>query len=393
MPQPGEIYAHQESGFFYRVFALNQRKIVYTRIGDGFHAQLSLANFANRFRPATNEESEQVQRAEPLLEQQRLPASLANVNAVLNAQSSANDGSEVHAGQPPRRRRTEDDNEAEVGSLVETTDLDVFENLILYPETVTEIQTGLRSVARREDLERVWRFSAIQPLSGRCVINFYGLPGTGKTRAARAIARQLGKKLYQVDYSQIISKYYGDTAKHIKAAFDNARAADAVLFFDEADALLSKRIDMSATGATSINQNRNVLMQSLDAFNGVVIVCTNLFQNYDEALLRRIARHVEFKAPNKEMRTNIFKKHIPCQDRCRDVDFDRLAEACVGFSGGDILNVCINGMQAASEDEDPANWWLTQDLLMAQIQKIKAAKAAHRSKKKASPALKTIINN
>ena len=88
--------------------------------------------------------------------------------------------------------------------------------------------------------------------------------GTGKTRAALAIAWRLRKRLYQVDYSAIISKYLGDTAKHITQAFKRAAELDAVLFFDEADSLLSKRVDMNESCATSINQNRNVLMQCLE---------------------------------------------------------------------------------------------------------------------------------
>ena len=87
----------------------------------------------------------------------------------------------------------------------------------------------------------------------------------------------LGKPLYQVDYSAVISKYLGDTAKHIKAVFQAARDQDAVLFFDEADSLLSKRVATSESCSTSINQNRNTLMQELDRFDGVVIVTEDLF--------------------------------------------------------------------------------------------------------------------
>jgi SpoVK/Ycf46/Vps4 family AAA+-type ATPase len=106
---------------------------------------------------------------------------------------------------------------------------------------------GLLALETRADLERVWNLSSIQPQQGRCILNFYGPPGTGKTRAALGIALRLGKPLYQVDYSAVISKYLGDTAKHIKAVFQAAREQDAVLFFDEADSLLSRRVPAGDT--------------------------------------------------------------------------------------------------------------------------------------------------
>ena len=207
-------------------------------------------------------------------------------------------------------------------------------------------------------------------------MNFYGPPGTGKTRAALGIAWRLGKPLYQVDYSQIISKYLGDTAKHIAKAFKEAAEADAVLFFDEADSLLSRRVAMGESCATSINQNRNALMQELDRFGGVVVMTTNLFGNYDEAILRRIARHVEFALPNASMRERIFRSHLPSIGRV-SADLRNVAMSSRGLSGGDILNVCLNAVHAASVDPDPANWRLSESTLLAEIRKVQAGKKAH----------------
>jgi ATP-dependent 26S proteasome regulatory subunit len=105
-----------------------------------------------------------------------------------------------------------------------------------------------------------------------------------------------------VDYSAVISKYLGDTAKHIKAAFAAARDHDAVLFFDEADSLLSKRVSTGESCSTSIKQNRNCLMHELDRFNGMVIVKMNLFENYGPTLLRRIQRQIKFRSPDASMK-------------------------------------------------------------------------------------------
>jgi SpoVK/Ycf46/Vps4 family AAA+-type ATPase len=252
--------------------------------------------------------------------------------------------------------------------------------LILHPEVKTDIHAGLRALEIRADLDRIWNLSSIQPQQGRCILNFYGPPGTGKTRAALGIALRLGKPLYQVDYSAVISKYLGDTAKHIKAAFAAAREHDAVLFFDEADSLLSKRVSTGESCFTSINQNRNCLMQELDRFDGVVIVTTNLFENYDPALLRRIQRHIKFRLPDASMRRELFALHLPNPDRV-EADYAVLAELSRGLSGGDILNICLNAIYAGSTDANPKRWMVTQVILEREIAKVKKAKAEHSGEK------------
>jgi ABC-type dipeptide/oligopeptide/nickel transport system ATPase subunit len=283
---------------------------------------------------------------------------------------------EVHA--LPRRPRGMFGQQAEpeVGIIVETTENDAFENLILFPEVTNDIKDGLRQISMRDQLEAVWGISRIYPVSGRVVISMYGPSGCGKTRACRAAARMLGKKMYQVDYAQVVSKYLGDTAKHIKQAFTRAKQLDAVLFWDEADSLMSRRVDMGESCATSINQNRNTLMQELDRFPNPVFMTTNLFGNYDEAFIRRIAKHIEFKLPNKEMRKEIFKKHIPNMDLV-DADLDLVAAASDTLAGGDISNICLNVILASSVDADTNNWRMKQETFLAEIQKVKNARTAN----------------
>ena len=278
---------------------------------------------------------------------------------------------------PRRRGRRSDGNQApEVGILVDTEPRHALDRLVLQPSVVADIEAALRLIEIREQLEAVWKLHEIQPQRGRCIVNFYGPPGTGKTRAALGIARRLGKPLYQVDYSAIVSKYLGDTAKHIALAFKQAAEADAVLFFDEADSLLSRRVAIGESCSTSINQNRNCLMQELDRFGGVVVMTTNLFGNYDEAILRRIARHIEFALPNVEMRERLFRAHLPNAELVPS-DLRQAAIKARGFSGGDILNACLNAMLAASADPIPDNWQLSEAALLAEIAKIQSGKAAH----------------
>jgi SpoVK/Ycf46/Vps4 family AAA+-type ATPase len=186
-----------------------------------------------------------------------------------------------------------------------------------------------------------------------------------------------------VDYSAVISKYLGDTAKHIKAVFQAATELDAVLFFDEADSLLSRRVPAGESCSTSINQNRNTLMQELDRFEGVVIVTTNLFENYDPALLRRIQSHIKFRVPNASMRRELFALHLPNPERVR-ADYSVLAELSKGLSGGDILNICLNAIYAGSTDPNPEHWLVTQAMIEAEIARAKKANAEH-SGEKAGP--------
>ena len=283
---------------------------------------------------------------------------------------------------PRRRRRDRDEEESppDVGHLVQPEPRHDLDKMILHPEVKTDIHAGLRALEIRADLDRIWNLSSIQPQQGRCILNFYGPPGTGKTRAALGIALRLGKPLYQVDYSAVISKYLGDTAKHIKAAFAAARDHGAVLFFDEADSLLSKRVSTSESCSTSINQNRNCLMQELDRFDGVVIVTTNLFENYDPALLRRIQRHIKFRVPDASMRRELFALHLPNPERVT-ADYAVLSELSRSLSGGDILNICVNAIHAGSTDADPAKWMVTQGMLEREIAKAKKAKAEHSGEK------------
>jgi len=276
----------------------------------------------------------------------------------------------------PRRRREQPAEQPEVGVIVQPEARHDLDALVLHAEAKADIVAGLRAIEMRPELERVWNISQIQPQAGRCILNFYGPPGTGKTRAALAIALRLGKPLYQIDYSAVISKFLGDTAKHIVQAFKRARELDAVLFFDEADSLLSRRVDTGESCSTSINQNRNMLMQELDRFGGVVVMTTNLFGNYDPALLRRIARHIEFKLPNRSMRKALFAAHLPNPQRV-EADLLNIARASIGLSGGDILNICLNAIQAGSVDSNPELWKVTEHMLLAEIVKAKGAKNKH----------------
>ena len=189
--------------------------------------------------------------------------------------------------------------------------------------------------------------------SGRgLAFNFAGPPGTGKTICAEAIAQALGLKLLVVNYAEAESMWFGQTPKNIVAIFRAAVEENAVLFFDEADAIAARR----STGSSlphdrENNLTVNVLLRELEAFNGIVVFATNLAANFDPAFERRIRTHVLFEMPGVEERAQIWKLQIHPEKTplAADVDFGRLAER-YPFSGGDIKNAVLKAAAAAAAE-------------------------------------------
>lgn len=271
--------------------------------------------------------------------------------------------------------------EQEVGILIETDENDTFEFLVLTEGVAEQNAAALRAIELRHKINDRFGIAKIQPQEGKCIVNYYGPPGTGKTRLARATARKLGKRLYLVDYSSVLGRYVGDTAKAIARAFERAKFHDAVLFWDEADSLFSRRISMDNDGGseawgTGINQNRNVLMQELDRFDGVMLAATNHFKNFDPALVRRISRNIEFKLPTREMRVKLFAHHFPVAVGLK-ADFETMADLSEGFSGGDIMTSAVNSMNSAAIGDDPETWFITPEIIEKEIFSVKSAKQAN----------------
>jgi SpoVK/Ycf46/Vps4 family AAA+-type ATPase len=180
---------------------------------------------------------------------------------------------------------------------------------------------------------------------------FVGPPGTGKTMAAEIIAKELELDLYKIDLSQVISKYIGETSKNLDRIFSAAESANAILFFDEADALFGKRSEVKDSHDRYANIEIGYLLQKMEEYEGVAILATNLRQNLDEAFLRRLQSIVEFPFPDEEYRRRIWEVTFPCEAPvAEDVDFSRLA--CeVRLAGGNIKNIALTAaFYAAASD-------------------------------------------
>jgi SpoVK/Ycf46/Vps4 family AAA+-type ATPase len=171
---------------------------------------------------------------------------------------------------------------------------------------------------------------------------FTGSTGTGKTMAAELLAREQGADLYKVDLSAVVSKYVGETEKNLKRVFDEAEDANAIIFFDEADALFGKRGEVKDARDRWANIEVNYLLQRIEEYAGVVIMASNLRQNIDEAFVRRIHVMVEFPAPGVEARFGIWRGMFPQGvRRPKDEEIQTLATR-FPLVGRSIKNVVVD---------------------------------------------------
>jgi AAA+ superfamily predicted ATPase len=217
------------------------------------------------------------------------------------------------------------------------------EDLILPQELKDRIKRNLKVMKYRGVLLDDWGLKDVAGLKNKLSLslNFIGSSGTGKTFAAEVIANELQKPLMTVDYSSLESKYVGDTSKHIKTVFKAASKHEAVLFFDEADSFLGRRMEnVKQSYDAAVNNSRSVMLMELAKFDGVIIFATNLVSNYDPAFRRRILDHIEFPLPDEEARAIILEKHTPPNlPGGKDLDFKLLASKSEGLSAAEIANV------------------------------------------------------
>ncbi len=268
-----------------------------------------------------------------------------------------------------------------IGTLISPNENDLLSNVVTTDSVKESIKVGLAKIKYQDFLNNQWNLKSLDASINRSILNFYGPPGTGKTLSAKSVARELNQKLLQVDYSQVESKWVGETGKNIQKIFKLAQENNAIILLDEADSLVSKR-SQDGMQPNYVNENRNIFMQEMDKFKGVVILTTNLFQNYDDALLRRISQHIHFQLPDNDAKIVLYKNHIPEQVRKESIDFDYLSKISIGFSGGDIKNAtqeamvyaCIEAVQDGKKLEEAV---LKQKHIENEILKIIESKKTH----------------
>lgn len=230
-----------------------------------------------------------------------------------------------------------------------------FDDVVLPATTLRALNHALALVRKHDLIFHQWGLAERHSTGLGLAFHFAGPPGTGKTICAEALAYALNQKLLVVRYAELESRWVGQTSKHVASVFRAAARQDAVLFFDEADAIAGRRFTtMGAAYEREANAIVNVLLHELETFPGVVIFATNLAANIDPAFERRIRTHILFTMPDVEERERIWQVQLHARKTplADDVDFRALAEK-YPRSGGDIKNAVLKAAQIATVEPGP----------------------------------------
>jgi hypothetical protein len=223
-------------------------------------------------------------------------------------------------------------------------------DLVLPADTQAQLDEICNSVRYRATVFGDWGFESKFSLGKGLNVLFAGPSGTGKTMSAEIIAGNLGLDLFKVDLSSIVSKYVGETERNLSRIFLEAETSNAILFFDEADALFGKRSEVKDAHDRYANIEINYLLQKMDDYEGIVILATNLRSNIDAAFSRRLHHVVEFPFPDESYRETIWRKVFPEQTPVsNNVDFEFLAKR-FKLAGGNIKNIALSGAFLAARN-------------------------------------------
>lgn len=222
-----------------------------------------------------------------------------------------------------------------------------WEDIVLPPDQISLLQEIVATVRGRATVLEEWGIGDKLASSRGVSILFAGPPGTGKTMSAQIIAAELGLDLYKIDLSTIVSKYIGETEKNLERIFREAESSNAILFFDEADALFGKRSEVRDSHDRYANVEISYLLQRMEAYDGVTILATNLRANLDEAFTRRLQFAVDFPFPEEADRLRIWQAIFPPRVPRANLDLEFLARR-YKLSGGSIRNIILNAAYLAN---------------------------------------------
>jgi ATP-dependent 26S proteasome regulatory subunit len=276
-----------------------------------------------------------------------------------------NDGFMLELSQETRKALLDIDSEDKESDniLITQTPTQTFEQVCLDDNIKSQILKVIDQHKNQNLIFNTWGLKDSIEYGKGITLNLSGPPGTGKTLSVRAIANYLKKELLTINYSQLESMWLGETEKNISQAFKTAKEKNAVLFFDEADSLTTKRENAQASWEIS---RTNTLLKELENFDGVCIFATNFAENYDQAFNRRLSSHIQFQLPKENQLKQILQIHFPKkQALSKNINFDIIAKKYSGiFSGGDIKNIVLNSARIAASDKDNTQKVISQNHLL-----------------------------
>ena len=243
-------------------------------------------------------------------------------------------------------------------------------DLVLPADTLTQLQEFCNTIKYRAVVHDQWGFGAKLSTGKGLNALFFGPSGTGKTMAASIIAQTVGLDLYAIDLSSVVSKYIGETEKNLSHIFEEAENSNAILFFDEADALFGKRTEVRDSHDRYANLEVSYLLQRMEQYEGVVILASNLRKNMDEAFVRRIQFMISFPFPKADQRCriwrNIWPQHVPLSP---DIDLEDVAKK-FELAGGNIQNAALASAFLAADDGQAVTAKHLHQALKREYQKI-----------------------
>jgi ATP-dependent 26S proteasome regulatory subunit len=216
-----------------------------------------------------------------------------------------------------------------------------WEDIILPPDRIGELHEICDQVHHRHTVYSDWGFERKLSRGKGLNVLFAGPSGTGKTMAAEIMSNELGLDIYRIDLAGIVSKYIGETEKNLDKIFQEGKTANAILFFDEADALFGKRSEVRDAHDRYANIEVAYLLQKMEEYDGMVILATNLRKNMDEAFARRMHFAIEFPQPEENDRRRIWQRAFPAETPlAEETDLEFMARQ-FRITGGNIKNIAL----------------------------------------------------
>lgn len=224
------------------------------------------------------------------------------------------------------------------------------DDIVLPADRIDHLHEIVNQYKNRTMVMENWGFGEKVAYGKGLTVLFSGPSGTGKTMAASVVARELKLDIFKIDLSSIVSKYIGETEKNLSNIFNEATLSNAILFFDEADALFGKRTEVKDSHDRYANIETSFLLQKMEEYEGITILASNFRQNMDNAFLRRISFIIEFPFPDQVLRKKLWRKIFPHSAPLdAKIDYDFLAQK-IEMTGGNIKNMALAAAYMASND-------------------------------------------